>query len=202
MMLESKSSHMPAAMRASKLADNGTIKSVWAQRRSSICNMLAPLVQPGLVHSSWSTCRPSTLGMLDNAARLGCSEACPARKWVAALVSTTRMDKFGLEASAEMISGSLMHATDPLAASRRCCFPSPWLAATAAAEASVCRGGGKDMTDGAGADGTAAASGCFVVTGGRVCGIKSGLCVWVLAMCGKSLAMRVSQCEQRRLDGR
>ena len=64
---------------------------------------------------------------------MGCSGDWPARKRAADLVRMTRIERLGLFASEEIMSGSLIVATEPLAARRRCFLPSWSAAATAAA---------------------------------------------------------------------
>lgn len=96
------------------------------QRRSSICRIASPRFH-GSRHSSASTYTPSTHGIDRSEDTGGCSRDWPARKRVADGVSSTRMLSSWLlflwewrSARASMISGSLIVATEPEAARRRC----------------------------------------------------------------------------------
>lgn len=67
---------------------------------------------------------PSTLGISWRDWRVGCSGLWPARKLVADLVRTRRMEREGWWESDCSMRGIFMVATEPDAASRRCFFPS------------------------------------------------------------------------------
>lgn len=53
------------------------------------------------------------MGREESEATVGCSAACPERKWEADLVRMTRMERLGTDEKAAIMSGSFMVATLP-----------------------------------------------------------------------------------------